>query len=58
MGDWDRIALILIGGLTGIYTGYLGRGFWRQRQWLPLGGVALLIGMAVGLPILLMLWAT
>jgi hypothetical protein len=53
MQDWDRMAMIGVGVLVSIYTGWQSRQLWRRRKVLPLVGIGLLMMIAVGLPTVL-----
>jgi hydrogenase/urease accessory protein HupE len=55
MQDWDRIAMVGVGLLVSIYTGWQSRQLWKKRKVLPLVGVGLLMLIAVGLPTVLSL---
>lgn len=58
MQDWDRLAMILVGFLVSLYTGWAGWKFWRKRNLLAVAGVIFLILSAIGLPVILVLFAT
>ncbi|MDF2626501.1 MAG: hypothetical protein K0R39_332 [Symbiobacteriaceae bacterium] len=56
MQDWDQLVMALIGAGVAVYSGYLARTAWRQRQRWAAAGHALLGVCTVALPLLVALW--
>ncbi len=58
MQEWDRLAMIGVGVLVSLYTGWQGRPYWKRRQFLPLAGLGILIVAAIAVPVALALFST
>lgn len=58
MQDWDRLAMIVLGLLVSIQPMRDGWTFVKKRQYMAALGVGILIGAAVGLPVILAMFAT
>jgi hypothetical protein len=58
MQDWDRLVMIIVGAAVAIYTGIDGWKLWKRKNWLAVCGIGLLMLSAVGLPIMLAMFAT
>lgn len=53
MQDWDRLVMVLIGGVVAAYTGYGGWRFWRQQEKGAAIGAFVLAVTTLALPIAL-----
>lgn len=56
MQDWDRLAMLGVGLIVSVYTGWDGYKLWKRGKRLAVVGVALLILTAVGVPAALALF--
>lgn len=57
MQDWDRLVMIGVGVLVGVYTMYQARQPWKKKNWLAVWGLGLLTGAAVVVPIVLAMFS-
>lgn len=58
MQDWDRWAMVGVGVLVSLYAARDALPLWRKRKYLAVTGIGILAVGAVGVPVLLALWAT
>ncbi len=58
MQDWDRMVMMGIGTLVSLFTVWDSRKLWKKRRYAALLGVGILVVGAVGVPLLLAIFAT
>lgn len=58
MQDWDRWVMVGVGVLVSAYAARDGRRLWKKRNFLAVTGIGILVLSAIGVPVLLVLFAT
>lgn len=53
MQDWDRLVMIGVGAIVGVYTLYQARQPWKRKHWLAVWGLGILTGASIVVPVLL-----